>query len=235
MSRTTIYLALLTVFLLVIAACTTGADDDDQADVEPTPTEIVDNDTDNGDEAPVDDAATDEETAPNDEEVDDVVSQLEEYERDEPIEPDQLTLFAESGEQIGWPRNYFWSDPEEIIAMEIQGHFVPLHEEPLQVEPGETLTMEAEQEDLVPNEISIEVYTREDNFEESVGTRDGESDAFYPHTDPIHTEEIDAKAPEWTIDLDEGEYFLLVDTVWPTPDGWPQRRTVQYAFWISVG
>jgi hypothetical protein len=224
-------LSILMIAAIMFAACSTRSASDDAGDdstvaVTETPVDAID-DAEATPEA-ADDAADDQEAD------DDPVRRLEELERDTPIAPEEFYMISSAGQQTGWPRTYFWSDPEEIVAIEMQGYYVPLHDEPLVVEPGETLSFEWERDDIDPESISIRVYPREENFEEDVATRDGDSDAFAPNTDPLTTEEIDAVDAEWTVDLEEGEYFLLVDTGWPTPEGWPREREAQFAFWIIV-
>lgn len=226
--RLLIQIALLALAAVVLAACTQreaddAAPDDDEvaeatATVSPTETPEVETAT----ETP--DASDDS----------DPIRDLEEYARDTPIEPEGFYLESETGEQTGWPRNFFWSDPEEIAAVEMQGNFLPLHDDPLAVTAGESLTLSWERDDIDPEEIAVNVYEREGNFEEDVETRDGLSDAFFPRTDPIDTVEVDPDEANWEVDLDAGEYFLLVDTVWPTPEGWPRDRSAQFGFWIVV-
>jgi hypothetical protein len=223
---------------LTIAGCGLFSDDENGDDAVETPTVVVTPDErtaddDVSDPTPVPDA--DDQATPEVDENSEATPDPDTGADETPVEPDEFRLVSAAGEQAGKPRSYFWADAQELVALEMDGHYIPLQDEPLAVESGEELGLEAEQDDLFPEEIHISVYPREGNFEENVGTRDGYMDAFYPHTEPVLTDTIDPENPLWIADLEPGEYFVLIETHWPTPEGWPKDRWAEYGYWLLVG
>jgi hypothetical protein len=231
MRRQSTLLTIVILAGLMLAACTATTADDDAGDdaTDPAPVETP---TATAEPGPADD-----QVAVDDEAADDaVVGEDDEGapEDDEsPLAPDDFWLVGASGEQFGWPISYFWT--EEDLGIEITGHYVPLHDEPLAVEQGETLTMRADHESDLPEEIVVRVFSRDDVTVEEQATRWGTQDAYFVDAEPVLEEEVTPDSMEWTVDLDSGEYFVVIETTWPTPEEYPLQIYADFWYWIEVG
>jgi hypothetical protein len=226
-------LATLTLALLLIAACNNDNSNNDEPNGEQVTTPIA-----TPTEAPNDDpepspAETPEDSAqatPSDDEYD-----------PRRLEPHPIFLIAESGQQRAHLGAYFWI-LDEGVAADVQSAGFTIHEEPLELRDGESIRIES-RGPLFPDEITLEVYTQDGNILEDISTREGRMDAFSPQTEPILTTEM--PNGEWTVDLEPGEYFIRLDTVWPDPNyplppsGTPVvvdwKRTAELSFTVIRG
>jgi hypothetical protein len=151
--------------------------------------------------------------------------------------PPTFRTIAESGRQIASVGAFFWI-LDEGIAVDISSGGFTIHDDPLEIAAGETVSFEAVGP-LFPVRMTIEVYTRDENIREDISTHEGRAAGFTPLTDPVYTTEISGDS--WTVDLDPGEYFVRLDTRWPEPNypGTPTvtdwHRDAELAFTISVG
>jgi hypothetical protein len=223
---------LLVILMLALAAC---ASDDDAAsdvsdDVDATPTEAP---------AETDDAVTDEEatvddTASDDATVDDADPATDDEDAEpaegdaEPItlDPPTILFVTDDGEQEGSVGAFFWiHDPTGLAAEAGQAYFeVP--DEPLVVSEGDEVEIQTDFEDYLPYETNVMVYdVDEGEMDENRVTIDWE---------PIETFELGEDAESWTADLEPGEYYIVLNTLWPTEGDWHRDQEVDYRFFISV-
>jgi hypothetical protein len=223
-------LATLTLALLLIAACNNDESNGDQVT---TPLAIPNDAADDDSELSPVETPEDSDPAqatPTDDEFD-----------PRRLEPHPIWLIAESGEQRAHLGAYFWI-LDEGVAADVQSAGFTIHEEPLELRDGESIRIES-RGPLFPEEITLEVYTQDGNILEDISTREGRMDAFSPQVEPVLTAEI--PNGEWTVDLEPGEYFIRLGTVWPDPNyplppsGTPVvvdwKRTAELSFTVIRG
>lgn len=248
MNRRALILTLILSALLALAACTTTDDDatDDAPDEEPTPTEALTDDTaaqDDDTAATDDDAATtdadtdmtdDTDPATDDNDVADIDDQeaLEEAiaEGDISLYPPDGFLNVGDGEEheSAWGA-YFWVHDPTGLAVEVTPPFFEFDEfEPAAVSSGDEIEFSFDFEDYDPEQMTVKVYDLDDAGEI-------EDNQVLISWEPIEEHELDEGEFTWTADLDAGEYFIVVNTIWPTDmDAWHRAQEVDYRWWVEV-
>ena len=244
MNRRAFVFAFLFSALLALAACTTTDDDatDDVPDEEPTPTEAVSDDT----AAADDDVATDDEAtdAADDAEpaADDVArdddADLEEFDDEEELqealeegevslEPPVGFLHADDEEYESVWGAWFWVHDPTGLAAEVTPPYFEFDEvDQAVVEDGEEIEFSFDFDDYDPEQMTVKVYELEDEYEDNRTLIDWE---------PMEEHELDEGEFSWTVDLDAGEYIIVVNTIWPTDmDAWHREQEVDYRWWVEV-
>lgn len=238
MNRRALILTLILSALLALAACTSADDDaaDDEPDEDPTPTESVEDDTDNGDDDT--DANNDDAASGEDDDADSSSDELDEFEDEEElqeaIEEGDISLYPPEGflhvdddeHESSWGA-YFWVHDPTGLAVEVTPPFFEFDEyEPAQVTGDDELEFSFDFEDYDPEEMTVKVYELEDEYEDNRTLLDW---------DPMDEYELDEGEFTWTADLESGEYIIVVNTIWPTDmDDWHREQEVDYRWWIEV-
>lgn len=207
---------MLIISSLLIAACASSSDDNDEPDATATPESVQP-------------TSTPDNAEPNPDETEESDDQAEEEAEETPagrrgLTPYAVTLSGESGEQTGQIGPHFWTDDEAMLAGEAAGGFYERHEEPMTVENGEELAIEVDEDDF-PTEITVDVY-------EPVEPE--RADLVSLPDEPLQSDELDVESGTWTVDLEPGEYYVVLQTTWPTDEMWDRMREVAYRFWIQV-
>lgn len=227
---------LLVILMLALAACSSDDDDASDAsdDVDATPTEAPAETPAETDNTAADDEATEDETPTDAAAADDADPATDDEDaepaegEEEPITLDPPTIVLATGddEQEGSVGAFFWiHDPTGLAAEAGQAYFeVP--EEPLAVSAGDEIDIQTDFEDYLPYETNVMVYdVDEGEMDENRITIDWE---------PVETIELGEDAESWTADLEPGEYYIVLNTLWPTEGDWHRDQEVDYRFYISV-
>jgi hypothetical protein len=229
---------LLIILMLALAACASdddAASDDAGDDVDPAPTEAP---VDTDDEA-TDDVAVADDTAADDTAVDDAAADDTEATGDdedaepaegdaEPItlDPPTIVFSADGDEQEGSVGAFFWIHDASGLAAEAGQAYFEVPDEPLTVAEGDEIAIEIDFEDYDPYEMHVRVFDADEGeMDENRVTIDWE---------PVEEIELDEGADAWTADLEPGEYYIVLNTLWPTEGDWHRDQEVDYRFYISV-
>jgi hypothetical protein len=227
-NRSIVFVILIMLSGLMLAACATTSTTDDTDDAAeetpiatepatpaPEPTEVQDTDT---EEAPTPDQASDD--------ADDALDPDEGTDDVDPVSltPTAMFLEAPEGSQEGRVGPHFWVHEATGLAGEASGGSYELQDEPIRISSGEEVRFESEDDDF-PHTLGVTIYPGEEDPEERVLPID---------MDPIDEQELDADDAVWTVELDEGAYYVELATVWDTPEMFNREKESIYRFWIVV-
>ncbi len=224
---------LLIILMLALAACTSdddAASDDASDDVEATTTEApVETDDEAADEVAVaDDTAADDAAADDAEATADDEDAAPAEDEDDPItlDPPTILLVTDDDEQEGSVGAFFWIHDRTGLAAEAGQAYFEVPEESLVVASGDEVTIEVDFEDYLPHETNVMAYdTDEGEMDEDRVTIDWE---------PVETFELGEDAESWTADLEPGDYYIVLNTIWPTEGDWHRDQEVDYRFFITI-
>jgi len=131
--------------------------------------------------------------------------------------PPPLTLHAAGGAQVGIVGSYDWVTDKGFGA-KVQAHGYQFPTPPLTIKVGESVSFVVQQgSGAQPTSLTLQAYPQQGNVK-PLASRDGTINAFVLPSTPAAGQGTPSGNPQaWKVDLQPGQYFLLVKGDWPSP------------------
>jgi len=150
------------------------------------------------------------------------------------LQPPQVTLSAQAGEQAGNIGSYFWVH-ESGLAAEGHASGFPAQQPALTLHTGETAHFRFSG-GPAPTRLTVAAYTKDENTS-TIGANN--TPGFVIKTSPVTTTtlQLSGDTASWPVSLAPGQYYLVLHAEWPAPAKNPvpgRQPSADYAFTITV-
>jgi len=150
------------------------------------------------------------------------------------LQPPQVTLSAQVGEQAGNIGPYFWVH-ESGLAAEGHASGFPAQHPALTLHTGETARFRFSG-GPAPTRLTVAAYPQAENTS-TIGANN--TPGFVIKTSPVTTTtlQMSGDTASWLVSLGPGQYYLVLHAEWPAPAKNPvpgRQPSADYAFTITV-